>query len=335
MLKSFFASREWALWAWGGLSFLLGSVYVQVELLVLLNEWYKGFYDLLQNAKDHDVEDLWQKLIEFSIIVLPYITIASISNFAARHYTFRWRQAMTFAYFPIWQKMDKEIEGASQRIQEDTFRFSRILEDLGMELFEAFLKLLAFLPILWVLSEHVIIPVVQDVPGSMALVALAVSFGGTIISWFVGIKLPGLEYNNQRVEAAYRKRLVYAEDNKSYATLPAILELFSGLRFNYFRLFLHKSYFDLWRIFFLQYSLLIPFIMMGPSLFSGAITLGIVIQTANAFDKVNEGFSYLIRSWTTITELMSIIKRLKEFEQNIGYRKRTGPSDADSVQIIS
>ncbi len=334
MFKSFFASREWALWAWGGLAFLFGSVYVQVELLVLLNEWYKGFYDLIQKAQEHEVSELWQKLKEFSIIVLPYITIATISNFIARHYTFRWRQAMSFTYFPIWQKMDKEIEGASQRLQEDTFRLARIVEELGMELFEAVLKLIAFMPILWLLSTHVIIPVVQDIPGSVAWVALLISVGGTIISWFVGIKLPGLEYNNQRVEAAYRKRLVYAEDNKEYATMPALLELFTGLRFNYFRLFLHKSYFDLWRIFFLQYTILVPYIMMGPSLFAGVITLGIVIQTANAFDKVHEGFSYLIRSWTTITELVSVVKRLREFEQSIGYRKRAADSGADPVQII-
>ena len=38
--------------------------------------------------------------------------------------------------------------------------------------------------------------------------------GGFTISWFVGIKLPGLEYNNQRVEAAFRKDLVLGEDNK-------------------------------------------------------------------------------------------------------------------------
>jgi peptide/bleomycin uptake transporter len=30
----------------------------------------------------------------------------------------------------------------------------------------------------------------------------------------VGIKLPGLEFKNQRVEAAYRKELVYGEDDE-------------------------------------------------------------------------------------------------------------------------
>ncbi len=51
------------------------------------------------------------------------------------------------------------------------------------------------------------------------------SIGGILISWFVGIKLPGLEYNNQKVEAAFRKELVYGEDDrKNYVQAPTILQ---------------------------------------------------------------------------------------------------------------
>jgi ABC-type long-subunit fatty acid transport system fused permease/ATPase subunit len=51
-----------------------------------------------------------------------------------------------------------------------------------------------------------------------------------IISWFVGIKLPELEYNNQKVEAAFRKELVYGEDDKAkFASLPTLTELFTDI----------------------------------------------------------------------------------------------------------
>ena len=63
-------------------------------------------------------------------------------------------------------------------------------------------------------------------------------FRGLVISWLVGIKLPGLEYNNQKVEAAFRKELVYGEDDrKNYVQAPTILQLFTGIKFNYHRLF--------------------------------------------------------------------------------------------------
>jgi peptide/bleomycin uptake transporter len=58
-----------------------------------------------------------------------------------------------------------------------------------------------------------------------------------------------------------------------------------------------------------------PFLLMGPSLFTGLITLGVIQQVSNAFGKVNDAFSYLIERWTDITELRSIYKRLSEFER--------------------
>ena len=76
---------------------------------------------------------------------------------------------------------------------------------------------------------------------------MATSLGSMLISWFVGWKLPGLEYNNQKVEAKFRKELVYGEDDRTtYAKPETILELFTGIKFNYHRLYLHYGYFDIW-----------------------------------------------------------------------------------------
>lgn len=161
-------------------------------------------------------------------------------------------------------------------------------------------------------------PFFKDIPGALVWVALIVSVGGLIISWFVGIKLPKLEYNIQKSEAAFRKELVFAEDNKqSYASLPSMIELFSGVKFSFYRLFLHYGYFNIWLISFSQLMVIVPFVIMGVGLFTGVITLGILIQVSNAFSQVRESFSVFIENWTLITELRSIHKRLKEFEQSI------------------
>jgi len=111
-------------------------------------------------------------------------------------YSLRWREAMTFEYIPRWREVREEIEGASQRIQEDTYRFAKIVEYLGLQVMNAFMTLAAFLPILWGLSQGISVPIIQDVPGSLVWAAVITSVGGMIISWLVGIKLPGLEYNN-------------------------------------------------------------------------------------------------------------------------------------------
>lgn len=320
MFRSFFKSKKWALWAYGGGLVLLIALFVQVELTVAINKWYGSFYNILQNANEHEISEFWEQMLMFAQIAFPYVLIASITAYFTRIYAFKWREAMTFSYVTKWQTVDEEVEGSSQRIQEDIYRFARIFESLGLQVVRAVMTLMAFLPILWGLSQGVDIEFIKEIPGSLVWVALIVSVGGLVISWFVGIKLPGLEYNNQKVEAAFRKELVYAEDDKiNYGKTETIVELFVGLKFNYNRLFMHYGYFDVWVNFFEQLMVIVPYLIMGPGLFTGLITLGVLVQVSNAFSKVRESFSIFIANWTTITELRSIHKRLKEFEVNINY----------------
>ena len=322
MFSSFFANKKWAAWAYFGLAVLLISTYAQVQMIVLLNNWYKDFYDILQNVKDHTIEDFWTCVLRFAKIAFPYVLLATMTNYFTRLWTFKWREAMTFDYIKYWRNVKTDIEGSSQRIQEDIYRFAKVVENLGSQVADAVMTLIAFIPILWALSGQVDIPVLGKSEGSLVWIALTVSIGGLAISWFVCIKLPGLEYNNQKVEAAFRKELVYAEDDKANYGAPEKLEgLFQGLKRNYYRLFLHYGYFDIWRYMFGQSMVIVPLIAMGPSVLAGTITLGVMMQVVNAFSQVRGSLAVFMNNWTVITELRSIHKRLKEFEKNIEYKR--------------
>jgi peptide/bleomycin uptake transporter len=342
MLKSFFLEKKWRLWSWGGLLLLIVSLWFQVQMTVAINTWYGKFYDLLQNAGDYvdkpqeGIELFFSQLISldyilngfegdlsFVVIAFPYIFLAIFTGWFTRIYGLRWREAMTFNYIPKWQAVESEIEGASQRIQEDCNRFARIIESLGLQVIRALMTLIAFIPILWTLSDKVDIPILRDIEGSLVWFTLIISLGGIVISWFVGIKLPGLEYKNQRVEAAFRKDLVLGEDDKkNYAQTETLLELFTGIRFNYHRLYLHYGYFDGWMTSYDQFMIIAPYLIMGPGLFTGLITLGVMVQVSNAFSRVHGGFALFLHNWTTITELRSIWKRLSEFESNLEMYRR-------------
>lgn len=318
MIKSFFWSKKWLQWAYGGAGFLIILIYTKVTLSVKLNSWYGEFYDLLQKANEHSVTEFWAGLTQFMYIAIPWIFLDAITWYFTRIYSLRWREAISFDYFPRWRNVAEEIEGASQRIQEDTYKFAKIVESLGSQVIDAIMTLAAFIPVLWILSEGVEIEYMKNVPGSLVWLALIVSVGGMTISWFVGIKLPGLEYNNQKVEAAFRKELVYGEDDKiNRASITTITELFTGIKFNYHRLFLHYGYFDLWRGIYSQFMVIVPFVVMGPGLFTGLITLGVLIKVSNSFDQVRGSLSIFINNWTIITELRSIWMRLHEFEANL------------------
>ncbi len=323
MIRSFFATKKWSWWAYGGGFFLLVSVYAQVHMTVLINQWYGSFYDIMQKAERHTLDEFWATLKMFLWIAMPYVGLATATSYFTRLYSLRWREAITFDYIPRWRNVTEEIEGASQRIQEDAYRLARLIESLGLQIVRAIMTLVAFLPLLWKLSSGVTNDFLKTIPGSLVWVALAVSLGGMLISWFVGIKLPGLEYNNQKVEAAFRKELVYGEDDKvHHASIASLTELFTGIKFNYRRLFLHYGYFDMWSNLYDQFMVIVPYIIMGPSLFTAAITLGTLVQISNAFGKVHGSFALFINNWTTVTELRSIWKRLHEFEANLARHQR-------------
>ena len=71
------------------------------------------------------------------------------------------------------------------------------------------------------------------------------------------------------------------------------------------------------RIFYLQADNIFPLIILIPSVVAGKLTLGLMSQISNVFDQVRGSFQYLVNSWTTIIELLSIYKRLRAFEATI------------------
>jgi peptide/bleomycin uptake transporter len=237
--------------------------------------------------------------------------------FFVSHYIFRWRTAMNNFYMSHWSAL-RSVEGAAQRVQEDTMRFSSTLEGLGVSLVRSVMTLIAFLPLLAQYSLSIKeIPLVGAIPYPLVVVAIVWALFGTALLAAIGIKLPGLEFRNQRVEAAYRKELVYGEDDPNRAQPQTVRELFASVRQNYFRLYFHYVYFNIGRISYLQADDIFAFLILTPTIIAGAITLGLMQQILNVFDRVRSSFQYLVNAWPTIVELMSIYKRLRGFEATL------------------
>ena len=314
------SNNPWQRWSVWGSAFILFNIWFAVQVNVVVNAWYNPFYDLIQKMLSNgggDVNQLYAESMTFLYVAMVYVTIAVFNLFFVSHYVFRWRTAMNDYYTAHWDKL-RHIEGASQRIQEDTMRFAKTTESLGVSFIQALMTLMAFLPVLFQLSVHVkSLPIVGEIPHALMWAAVSWAVLGTVVLMIVGYKLPGLEFNNQRVEAAYRKELVYGEDHAERADPLTLKELFSKVRFNYFRLYFHYAYFNMVRIWYMQLDNLYGLFVLFPSIAAGTITLGLMMQIGNVFGKVRESFQYLIESWPTIIELLSIYKRLKAFESTL------------------
>jgi peptide/bleomycin uptake transporter len=313
--------HRWFRWSVGVSEIIAFLIWFLVQLDVMINNWFGSFYDLIQKALSAPntvtIEAYFAQLVTFLGIAMVYITVAVLNAFLVSHFVFRWRTAMNDFYVANWEKL-RRIEGASQRIQEDTMRFAETMEQLGVSLVDSVMTLIAFLPILWGLSTFVKeLPIIGAVPQALVIVAIAWSVFGTGLLAFAGVRLPGLNFRNQRVEAAYRKELVLGEDDPTRAQPPTMADLFANVRRNYFRIYLNYLYFNVARYGYLQAGVLVPYVALAPTIAAAGFTLGVMQQILRAFNRVTSSFQFLANSWSTIVELLSIYKRLQEFEATL------------------
>ena len=317
----FFKIKKWIFWSWFGSLLILTSLWIQVQIDVKINEWFGEFYDMIQKAlgapNSITIEEYWASLLTFITLALIYVAVAVVVSFFTAHFLFRWRTAMVEWYHTVYEKARK-IEGASQRVQEDTIKFTRIMESLGTSFIEAIMVIVEFLPILFGLGIAIPIFFFGDWDYGLITGALIWSVGGTLFLIGLGIilRLVGIEYDLQKKEAAYRKILVIAEDDGAIRP-KNIDELFYDVRKIHFLSYIRYLYFNIGRLLYLQLNVLSAYVFLAPAIVAGVVTLGVMQQIIRAFGRVEGSMQYLLKAWPTIIELASVYRRLREFEAQI------------------
>ena len=317
----FFKIKKWFLWSWLGSFLILFSLWVQVKIDVKINEWFGKFYDMIQKAlgspNSITIDEYWDSLFSFISLAGMYVGLYVIISYFTAHYLFRWRTAMVDWYHSVYNTA-RTIEGAAQRVQEDTVKFARIMESLGTSLVESIMVLIQFIPILFGLSLGIPIYFFGDWQYGLITGALIWTIGGTIFLIGLGwiLRLVGVEYDLQKKEAAYRKILVIAEDDQ-FVRPKTIDELFSDVKKIHFLSYLRYLYFNIGRMAYLQANVLSAYVFLAPAIVAGVVTLGVMQQIIRAFGRVEGSMQYLLKAWPTIIELASVYKRLREFEKTI------------------
>ena len=286
-----------------------------------INEWFGVFYDMIQKALAEpnavSIEEYFASLFSFITLAGMYIAVYVAISFFTAHFLFRWRTSMVEWYHSVYDKARK-IEGASQRVQEDTIKFTRIMEGLGTSLIESIMILIQFTPILFGLSIGIPIFFFGEWEYGLIVGALIWTIGGTVFLIVLGLilRLVGVEYDLQKQEAAYRKILVIAEDNETVRP-KRIDELFDDVRKIHYLSYLRYLYFNIGRIAYLQANVLSAYVFLAPAIVAGVVTLGVMQQIIRAFGRVEGSMQYLLKAWPTIIELASVYKRLREFEDKL------------------
>ena len=160
MIKAFFRSRKWALTAYGLGGYLLVVLLFQTGISVLFNDWFGRWLNLMQQSLQIGIAGLdtfYLLLWEWLVLAFISVGLTGLVNYVARRYAFDWRKALTFYYtsHPGYGASREKIEGESQRIQDDTYKFAQIIDSLGIKFARTMLILVVFLPMLWNFSKLV------------------------------------------------------------------------------------------------------------------------------------------------------------------------------------
>lgn len=131
-------NHPWQLWSVWGSALIIFTSWFNVQVGVAINAWYGPFGDLIQKALTKagsvPITVFYSQVIAFLGIALVAVVIGVMNSFFISHWVFRWRTAMNNYYMANWQRL-RQVEGAAQRVQEDTMRFASTLEGWGSALF--------------------------------------------------------------------------------------------------------------------------------------------------------------------------------------------------------
>jgi putative ATP-binding cassette transporter len=325
----YFKSEEWPI----AITLLVGAIaltFAGVGLEVLFNDWNRRFYDSIQNKNE---AVFWKEIIFFSWLAALYIMVFVARAIVSPYLRLRWRKWLTRHYLAHWLddrgyyriELMRSVDNVDQRISEDLNQLGQYTMTLLLGLLSAVATLISFLFILWELSGPLsLAPIGIDftIPGYMAWVCLIYAVVGSYLANLVGRRLIPLNFMRQRYEANFRFSLVRVRENAEGIALyhgeqredDALNARFIDVFNNGFRVLMTQAQLAFYQSGYAQLAIVFPYVVTAPRFFAGAITFGVMTQTASAFGQVQSALSFFIDNYTSLAELRAVMDRLKGFQ---------------------
>ncbi|MGH6838829.1 MAG: ABC transporter ATP-binding protein/permease [Methylocella sp.] len=308
----------------------------QVGMLLRLSFFNRDWFNAIQNK---DEAAFWSQLFTvFTPWAFLYVASAVLEFVVTSILIIRWRRWLTGDYVNRWLDVHTHYrmslaggaaDNPDQRISEDINRYidgGQIgygIYSFSILLISNLSSLVSFAILLWDLSANFTLPYTTiAVPGFLFWVALIYAGVGTLVTHLIGRPLVKLSFERQRYEADFRFSLArlreYAEQvallSGESAEKASLTSRFSRIVKNYFEIIFCRKNLTAFTASYGQLSPIIPFVVAAPFYFAGKITLGIMTQTARAFDRVNEALTFFVTYYVSLAEFKAVLDRLTSFD---------------------
>ncbi|MDH0044532.1 ABC transporter ATP-binding protein/permease [Pseudomonas juntendi] len=305
---------------------LLVLTLFSVRLNVLFSFWYNGFYSALQGL---DQGAFWYLLGVFAVLASIHVLRSLCSFYVNQAFSITWRVWLTERLTRDWMHGDayyrgqflaEPIDNPDQRIELDVNAFVSNSLSLALGAVSALVSLVAFTGILWGLSAPLAVAGVE-IPRAMVFAVYLYVVVATWIAFRLGQPLIRLNFLNEKLTANFRYALMRLRENAENVAFyqgaeverGTLLGRFAALIVNAWALVFRNLKFSGFNLGGSQVAVVFPFILQAPRFFSGAIKLGDVMQTSQAFGQVQDALSFFRESYDEFAQYRATLDRLTGF----------------------
>ncbi len=306
----------------------------QVAIQIRFNLWNRDFFNALENRNGGAFRT---EILIFLGLAALSMTVAVYHLYVAQLLKLRWREWLTRHLLEAWLRDGRhyqlELAGAGadnpeQRIAEDVRAATDLAVEFATGLLTSVLMLTAFVGILWTISGPLQFNWGDSeisIPGYMVWAALLYAVVGSSLTYVVGRPMVRLNIARTVAEADFRFGLTRARESGEGIALirgeaderrglaglfETVIEAAKGLmRSQRNLMWLTSAYTTLAMIF--------PTIVASPAYFTGAITLGGLMQIGAAFGQVQLSLNWFVDNFPRIAEWRSAVSRVVVFRDVI------------------
>jgi len=305
-------------------------IVAQVALAIRLNIWSADLFDALERRS---TEHAMAQIGVFAAILLAMMATNMGHLVVKRHLQLDWRRWLTVRMLGSWMEDARHYQAGlvpgdhanpDGRIAEDIRVMTEAAVDLASTLFYCVLLLVTFVGILWSLSGWFVVGGIA-VPGHLVLLAFLYAGIGAVVAFVLGRPLVRATDSRQTREADFRFELVRARESGeaiaiARAEMPVRTRL--GFRFETIAAAWQAQSAGLARLiaFSSGYAALagvLPLLVGTPRFLEGGLTLGRLMQSAQAFQQVTAALSWPVDNLARIAEWRASVERVLALEEAV------------------
>ena len=315
---------------------LLIGLSIASSVILVVETLQRG--EIISSLAVRDGDRFWQTLKLIGLIIVISVPLISFKTYVESRLALDWRRWLTEKYLDRYLSEQRffhlnsysEIDNPDRTLAEDINEFSQQSLFLFVQCLDAFVQLIAFVGIIWLIYKP------------MVLFLLVYSVVGTAILFLLfARKLIIVNFEQYKKEADFRFGLIRVRDNTESIAFyrgeelekSQIASRLQKAIANFNRLIKWQFSLDLFQNGFQFLTMIIPAILLAPSIMSGSIEVGAVTQSQIAFERIWLSLSLVIFQFEKITTLAAGVKRIAEFDRGLQSLPKLKKAEVNSIEI--